>query len=84
MNYFHPALKDFWRFSPDALRSLCKEFTEVLQCEGWGNRMALLLCFLGDRFRAMEIPDTKFSVRRLIATYNENRYPISTWIIAKK
>lgn len=84
MNYYHPAPKDFWRFSPDALRSLCKEFTEILQCEGWGNRMALLLCFLGDRFRAMEIPDTKFSVRRFVATYNENRYPISTWIIAKK
>lgn len=84
MNYFHPAPKDFWRFSPDALRSLCKEFTEVLQCDGWGNRMALLLCFLGDKFRAMEIPDAKFSVRRLVATYNENRYPISSWIIARK
>lgn len=84
MNYFHPYPKDFWRFSPDALRYLCRDFSEILQCEGWGNRIALLLCFTSDRFRFMSIPESKWSIRRLVATWNEKRYSIVTWVIAKK
>lgn len=84
INYIHFGPKDFWRFSPDALRYLCKDFSEILQCEGWGNRIAILLCFLSDRFRGMNIPETKNSIRHLIASYNEERYPVVTWIIAKK
>ncbi len=84
INYYHPAPRDFWRFSPDALKYLCRDFSEIVQCEGWGNRIAILLCFLGDRFRALEIPDRKFSIKKYLATYNEKKYPISTWIIAKK
>jgi len=84
VNYYHPAPIDYWRFSPDALRFLCARFSKILQCGGWGNRLAILLCFLGDRFRAMEIPERRFSLRRWVATLNEPRYPISTWIIARK
>jgi len=84
INQYHPSPKDFWRFSPDALRFLCRDFREIIQCEGWGNKVTVLLCFLGDRFRAMEIPEKKFSVRNLIARFNQKRYPITTWIIAKK
>ena len=84
MNYIHYCPKDYWRFSPDALRYLCKDFSEILQCEGWGNRIAILLCFISDKFRFMKIPETKWSIRRLIATYNEKRYPIVTWVVAKK
>jgi len=84
INYIHPCPKDFWRFSPEALECLCKDFTEILQCEGWGNRIALLLCFLSDSLRFMRIPETKWSIRHLISTYNEERYPIVTWVVAKK
>lgn len=84
MNYFHPSPKDLWRFSPDALRYLCDEFSEILQCEGFGNRILHLLCFTSDRFRFMKIPETKWSIRHLIATWNEKRYPIVTWVVAKK
>lgn len=84
INYIHPCPKDFWRFSTDALRHLCKDFSEILCCEAWGNRITILLCFINDRFRFMNIPETKWSIRHLIATYNEERYPIVTWIIAKK
>jgi hypothetical protein len=37
-----------------------------------------------NRFRYMKIPDTKWSARRFIATYNEERCPIITWVVAKK
>jgi SAM-dependent methyltransferase len=84
INYFHPTPLDYWRFSPDALRFLFKDFSEIIQCDGWGNRLALILCFLSDRFRYINIPDSKWSLLHLIATWNEKNYPISTWIIAKK
>ena len=84
INYIHLCPKDFWRFSPETLRYLCKDFSEILQCEGWGNRIAILLCFLSERFRLMNIPGTKWSIRHLIATYDEERYPIVTWVVAKK
>jgi len=84
LNYIHPNPIDFWRFSPDSLRYLCRDFSEVLYCDGWGNRIAILLCFLGDRYRFMNIPESRWSIRHLIATFNENRYPIVTWVVAKK
>ncbi|MDH5691139.1 MAG: class I SAM-dependent methyltransferase, partial [Candidatus Bathyarchaeota archaeon] len=67
MNYFHPSPIDFWRFSPDALRHICNVcgFSEILQCEGWGNRIVNLLCFISDIFRSMKIPETRWSARHL-------------------
>lgn len=84
INYIHPCPKDFWRFSPEALRYLVKDFSEIVCCEGWGNRIAILLCFLSDKFRSMKIPETKWSIRYFIGTCNEERYPIVTWVVAKK
>mgnify|MGYP000610225863 CR=1 FL=1 len=78
INYIHLCPKDFWRFSPEALRYLCKDFSEILQCGSWGNRIAILLCFLSDRFRFMKIPESRLSIRHLIANYTEERYPIVT------
>jgi ubiquinone/menaquinone biosynthesis C-methylase UbiE len=84
VNYYHPCPNDYWRFSPEALRFLSKNFSQILSCEGWGNRLAVFLCFIADRFRSLKIPDRKFSLRNRLATYNEKNYPIVTWIIAKK
>jgi ubiquinone/menaquinone biosynthesis C-methylase UbiE len=84
INYIHCCPKDYWRFSPDALKFLCKNFSEILCSGGWGNRIAILLCMLSDKFRFARIPQNKWSPRNFIATYNEDKYPIVTWIIAKK
>ena len=84
MNYIHPDPLDLWRFSPEGLRYLCREFAEIICCEGWGNRIAIFLCFLSRKLRYMEIPETKYSIRNFVATYNEERVPIVTWVIAKK
>lgn len=83
MREIHPFPEDFWRFSPDALKYLCMDFSEIIQCEGWGNRIAILLCLISGRFNA-NIPKSKLSIRRKIATLNEKKYPITTWIIARK
>jgi len=82
--YLHPSPKDFWRFSSEALNFLCRDFSKILQCESWGNRIAIFFCFLSDRFRLLSIPDRKWSIRHLIANYNEKKYPIVTWIVVKK
>jgi len=84
MNYIHHCPRDFWRFSPEALIFLCNDFSEIVSCEGWGNRIAILLCFISDRLRFMHIPENKWSIRNLIGTWNEVRYPIVTWVIARK
>lgn len=84
MNYIHGCPIDLWRFSPDALEYLCKDFSKIFQAEGWGNRIALLLCLMYERFRFMNIPDNKWSLRHLIATWNEKSYPIVTWVVARK
>ena len=84
INYIHCCPKDLWRFSPEALKLLCKDFTEIICCEGWGNRLAIVLSFLSDKFRFMKIPEIKWSLRHLIATWNEDRYPIVTWVVVKK
>jgi len=84
MNYIHLAPKDLWRFTPEGLRYLCREFSEIVCCEGWGNRIAILLILFRNKFRYMKIPETKWSIRHFIATYKEARVPIATWVIAKK
>lgn len=80
MNYYHPSPKDYWRFSEDAFRFLCKDFSEILQTGSWGNRLVIMLYFIGDRFRSLEVG----KLLRPLATFNEKQYPITTWIVAKK
>jgi SAM-dependent methyltransferase len=86
INYVHLYPIDFWRFSPEALNYICEYcgFSQILQCEGWGNRIAISLCFISDRFRFINIPENNWSIRHLIATLNNARYPIVTWVVAKK
>jgi SAM-dependent methyltransferase len=84
LNGIHTYPRDYWRFSTDALEHLCEDFSKIIQSEGWGNRIAILLCFLGNRFRSLRIPDKGNNPLRMIATWNEKLYPIVTWIIAKK
>jgi SAM-dependent methyltransferase len=84
MNYIHRDPIDLWRFSPECLRYLCRGFSKILSCGGWGNRVAVLACLASARLRQMAVPETRWSLRHLIATYNEDRYPIVVWIVAKK
>jgi SAM-dependent methyltransferase len=80
----HWGPEDYWRFTPSALSCLCRSFSEILYCEGWGNRFAYVLCVIDQKFQFMRIPDSKFSVRHWLATRNDPHYPIVTWVIAKK
>lgn len=80
----HWGPKDMWRFTPDGLRYLCRNFSEIVVCESWGNRWAHALFFLHDKARDWEVPERKISPVHWLASKNDPGYPLTVWIIAKK
>lgn len=80
----HYGPKDLWRFSKDGLCYLCSDFSEVIECGSWGNRLALILFSLYRKFSDLEVPERKFSLTNYIATKNNEIYPLTTWIIIRK
>lgn len=70
---------DYFRFTPDGLRSLCPENSEIVACGGWGNRFAHLARSFGWTPRV-----GRFGIGRLLAMRNEWRAPIAVWVIARK
>ena len=83
LNPIHKYPDDYFRFSRAALIALCEPYAEVLGCASWGSRYAAALIMLADRVRGIEIPERP-GVRRWLATYNEENYPIHVWIIARR
>jgi len=82
INPIHGAPKDFWRFAPDALRLLSREFTEVMECGGWGNFETWFLIRDGLRFE--RIPHAAWHPLHRLAMRNDPDWPITTWIVARK
>ena len=78
MNPIHEHPLDMWRFTPSSLQYLCQDWSRVIDCGGWGNRIAFALMILG--LRMMPIPHAKWHPMHIIATKNELDFPIVTWI----
>lgn len=70
---------DYWRFTPDALRILCKDFEDIIECSGWGNKNALLWSIENNDLRCSADPKVKD-----LALLPPDKYLWVTWIIAKK
>jgi SAM-dependent methyltransferase len=83
LNPVHPSPRDYFRFSLDGLQALCPPDAQIVRCQAWGNRAALILLLLRDRTRSIDIPQ-RSRVRRWLATRNEAKYPIVTWILMRK
>jgi SAM-dependent methyltransferase len=82
INPIHGSPGDFWRFTPAALRLLCRRFTEVIDCGGWGNFEAWHL--IRDGLRWEGIPHARWHPLHRLATRNDPIWPIVTWVVAKK
>lgn len=83
INPIHGVPKDFWRFTPDALRLLATESgADVLEVGAWGNREAWGLIDLGFRFAKLPI-DEAHPLHKL-ALRNDPKWPIVTWVLARK
>jgi len=82
INPIHGGHLDFWRFTPEALRLLCKRFSEIIEVAGWGNPYVWLVVWLGLRYDG--IPNTNWHPLHKIALLNHKDWPIVTWIVARK
>ena len=82
VNPIHEFPHDYWRFSPEGLRVLMPPDANVLECSGWGNRVVWLFDLF--RIRYEGIPHARWHPAHWAATYNNQRWPVSTWIVAQK
>lgn len=78
----HGAPGDFWRFTPYGLRLLCGSFSEIVDAGGWGNRYFSLVESLELQFDG--IPEARWHPMHMLATFNDERYPVVTWVVARK
>lgn len=61
--------RDYWRFSPLALRLLCEGHGAVLEADGWGNPYAWIAIALGHRFTP--VPEDSEHPFHQLAVYND-------------
>jgi len=73
---------DLWGFTPLGLSRLCGGFSKVVEAGGWGNGPALILHWL--RLHRLRVPDARWHPLHRIATANNPRCPIVTWVVAEK
>lgn len=82
INPIHAAPSDFWRFTPNALSLLHKDWHEVIAADGWGNQQVWDV--VKDGIRGFNIPDAKWHPLNKIAVKNDPLWPIVTWVVARK
>ncbi len=77
----HP--KDYWRFSPEALRELCKDFSEIIQCSGWGNQ-AMFKYIADRREKGKGVGKYNEPASVSMQYINNPDTPMVTWVVARK
>ena len=82
VNPVHLRPQDYWRFTPDALELLVAGGADVIEADGWGNRMAVLVVGLG--LRTIPVPESTWHPIHRMATRNDPDWPIVTWVLARK
>jgi SAM-dependent methyltransferase len=82
INPVHGVPKDFWRFTPDALSLLHRDWSEVIEVGGWGN--FYVWSVVKDGIRFVGVPHAKWHPLHQIAMSNDPVWPIVTWIVARK
>ena len=82
INPVHDYPGDFWRFTPEALKFLCREFSKIIDVDGWGNRYVWMIDWLELRYEG--IPEAQWHPLYKIANRNNKDWPVVTWIIAVK
>lgn len=81
----HWGPKDLWRFSPDGLRYLARNFSTLITADGWGNKWLHIAMMLYPATVDLVVPDNKkWSLLKKFIAYNDPNYPFTTWVIAKK
>lgn len=74
---------DFWRFTPQALRVLHRDWSEVIEVGGWGNPQVWSI-IAKDGMTFLGVPPVSWHPMYRIAMHNDPLWPIVTWVIARK
>jgi SAM-dependent methyltransferase len=74
----HGLPHDYWRFTPNGLKYLFREFSEIVVASSWGNRIAFFA------LRYLPVPHAKWHPLHKLAMWNEPEAAMATWIIARK
>lgn len=82
MNPIHEHPIDMWRFTPSSLEYLCRDWSSIIDCGGWGNRLAFACMDLG--LRMAPIPHAKWHPLHKLATIDDKQFPIVTWIAVSR
>jgi SAM-dependent methyltransferase len=82
LNPRHGYPSDYWRFTVDGLRFLARNFSQIIQAEGFGNRAVWMVDFLGCRYTP--VPHATWHPLHKMATTNNPNWHVSTWIVARK
>ena len=73
---------DYWRFTPEALTLLAEKHASIIEAGGWGNPYVWIYSWLGLLY--VPIPHSSWHPFHWLATKNVRRWPIATWVVAKK
>ena len=82
INPIHEAPADYWRFTPFALRHLHRDWSEIIEVDGWGHFGVWIAELDGLRYTA--VPLAEWHPFHKIATKNDPEWPIVTWVVARK
>ena len=84
MNPIHQPCPDYWRFSPQGLSYLCRNFSKIIISESWGNRIVILFNLFFPKILPKNINLKRWYLLKSFVCHNEKKYPIVSWIIAQK
>lgn len=82
INPVHGSPKDFWRFTPEALSLLHRNWSAIIESAGWGNFE--LWSIVQDGLRFEGVPHARWHPLHRLATRNDPLWPVVTWIVARK
>lgn len=74
----HEVPHDYIRITVYGLRLFAKNYSEVIEAKGWGNKLAFMM------FRYIKVPEAPWHPINKVAMWNDPEAPMLTWIIARK
>jgi SAM-dependent methyltransferase len=82
MNPVHERPNDYWRYTPEALSYLSRDYSHVIECGSWGNFLALMWVRAGMRLE--RVPLVSWHPLHRMAVADDPAWPIVTWIVLRK
>jgi SAM-dependent methyltransferase len=79
---WHGCPGDFWRFTQDGLKYLCRHFSNIMASGNGGNRSFIIMRWLG--LHKLPVPHFKYHPLHIMSCKINKDWPMVTWIIAKK